>query len=141
MADLTAVKDDQRQNGELVAVALAAVKVFKGALLTFNASGFADVGDANERFAGVAVETVDNSGGAAGAKVVRVWRRGVVSVGCSGATQATVGSLAYVSDDQTVTFTGGAGAIPIGTVVGFVSATEVRVDINVTAPAFATPAS
>ena len=141
MADLTAVRDDQRQNGELVAVALAAVKVFKGALLTFNSSGYADVGDANERFAGVAVETVDNSGGNAGDKTVRVWRRGVVSVGCSGATQATVGQLAYVSEDQTVTFSGAANAIPMGTVVEYVSATEVRVDINVTAPTYATPAS
>lgn len=141
MADLTAPKDDQRQNGELVAVKLAAVKVYKGALLTFNSDGYADVGDSNERFAGVAAETVDNSGGAAGDKEVRVWRRGVVSVGCSAATQADVGKLAYVSDDQTVTFTPSAGAIPIGTVVGFVSATEVRVDINVTAPQYATPAS
>lgn len=133
MADLTEVRDDQRQNGELVSVALAAVKAFKGAALTFNSAGYADVADANEALAGVAAETVDNSGGAAGDKSVRVWRRGVVQFNCSGATQANVGDEAYLSDDNTVVFTEDAGGIPIGVVVGFESATSVRVDINVSA--------
>lgn len=130
MSDLTASRDDKRQEGVLVDVALAAVKVFKGSILTFNSSGYADVGDASETFAGIAMETVDNSGGSAGDKSVRVWREGVVELNCSGASQATVGKNAFVSDDNTVHFTSAAGLVPIGVVVGFVSSTAVRVHIN-----------
>jgi hypothetical protein len=130
MADLTAAKDDSRQNGELVAVALAAVKVFKGANINFNTSGYAKkaADTASEVFAGVAVETVDNSAGAAGDKVVRVWRRGVSSMACSGATQAWVGQKVYAVDDNVVALAATTtNDVLVGTVVGFVSATEVRV--------------
>ncbi len=132
MADLTAARDDERQNGELIAVPLAAVKVFKGALLTFNSAGYADVGDASEPLAGVAIETVDNSAGAAGDKTVRVWRTGVFTFAGSGFTQADVGKQVQVSDDQTVVLnSAGSGKVQIGRIVEFVSATSVRVQINV----------
>jgi hypothetical protein len=130
MADLTAVKDDERQNGELVAVSLAAVKVFKGAILTFNSSGYADVGDADEAFAGIAAETVDNSGGSAGDKEVRVWREGIVTLDKGSAVQGDVGKNAFVTDDQTVHVTSAADRVPIGVIVGLVSVTQVRVHLN-----------
>ena len=130
MADLTAVVDDERQNGELVSLKLAAVKVWKGALLTFNSAGYADVGDADEPFAGVAAETVDNSGGAAGDLEVRVWREGIVTLNKATAVQADVGLNAFCADDSTVDVTSAAGNVPIGVIVGLVSSSKVRVHLN-----------
>lgn len=135
MTDLAAAIADERQNGEVVSVKLAVVKVFKGAILTFNSAGYADVGDASEALAGIAIETVDNSAGSAGALSVRVFRTGVVELGCGSTTQASVGKEAFVTDDATVHFTAGVGLIPIGVVVGLTSATKVRVDLNRTANA------
>lgn len=132
MADLTAARDDERQNGNIVSVPLAAVKAFKGAILTFNTSGYADQGDASEPLAGVAIETVDNSGGNAGDKRVRVWRDGVFTFAGSGFTQADVGKQVQVSDDQTVVLTSaGSGKVQIGRIVEYVSATAVRVQLDV----------
>lgn len=130
MADLVVAKDDVRQNGELVSVKLANVKVFKGSNLNFNAAGFAKKASdtAAETFAGVAVETVDNSAGVAGAVEVRVWRRGVSSMACTGAAQAWVGQKVYAVDDNVVALAATTtNDVLVGTVVSFVSATEVRV--------------
>lgn len=135
MSDLTQARADERQEGVLVDVALAAVKVFKGAILTFNSAGYADVGDPSEAFAGVALETVDNSAGAAGALSVRVWREGVVELNTTAATQASVGKEVYVTDDNTVTTTAATTLVPIGVIVGYVSATKVRVHLNRSATA------
>lgn len=130
MSDLTEARADERQEGILVDVALAAVKVFKGSILTFNTSGYADVGDADETFAGIAMETVDNSAGAAGDKYVRVWREGVVTLNKASAVQADVGKNAFVADDNTVDVTSAAGNMPIGVIVGLVSSSAVRVHVN-----------
>ena len=131
MADITAPRHDERQTGDIVAVKLAAVKVYAGGLLTFNTAGFADIADASEPLAGVAIESVDNSAGAAGDVSVRVHRSGVFSFAGSGFTQADCGKEVFVSDDQTVTVGGsGAGRIPVGRIVTVESATKVRVQIN-----------
>lgn len=131
MADITAPRHDERQTGELVHVKLAAVKVFAGGLLTFNTAGFADVADASEPLAGVAIETVDNAAGAAGDKIVRVHRTGIFSFNGTGFTAADAGKEVFVSDDQTVVVGGtGAGRIPVGRIVEVLSATKVRVQIN-----------
>lgn len=132
MANLTASKPDERQEGILIDVALAAVKVFKGANVSFNAAGYAkgSADTASENFAGVAMETVDNSAGAAGDKFIRIWREGVSSMTCAGATQAWVGQDVYAVDDQTVALAATTtNDVKVGKVVGFVSATEVRVKI------------
>lgn len=130
MADLTAATDDQRQEGVVVALPMAAVKVYKGAILTFNSAGYADVADASETFAGIAMETVDNSAGSAGDKTVKVVREGIVTVGKSSAVQADCGLNAFVTDDSTVHTTSAAGLTPIGVVVGLVSSSAVRVHLN-----------
>lgn len=132
MADITAPRHDERQTGDIVAVKLAAVKVYAGGLLTFNTAGFADVADASEPVAGVAIESVDNSGGSAGDKTVRVHRNGVFSFAGTGFTQADVGKEVFISDDQTVVVGGsGAGRIPAGRIVVVETATKVRVQLNV----------
>lgn len=130
MANLIASRPDQRQEGILIDVPLAAVKVFKGANVSYNAAGFAKGSSdtTGEVFAGVAIETVDNSAGAAGAKIVRVWREGVLSMPIVGATQAAVGKNVYAVDDNVVGLTT-TNSLLVGKVVQFVSATEVRVKI------------
>lgn len=132
MSDLTASKADERQEGILIDVPLAAVKVFKGSNLNFNTAGFAKKASdtASEKFAGLAMETVDNSAGAAGDKAVRIWVEGVSSMGCASATQAWVGQDVFAVDDNLVALAATTtNDVRVGKVVGFVSATEVRVKI------------
>lgn len=132
MTNLTADKADERQEGILVDVSLAATKVFKGSNVSINTSGFAKKASdtTGEVFAGVAMETVDNSAGAAGDKYVRVWKEGVFSMTCASATQAWVGQKVYAVDDNVVALAATTtNDVLVGTVVGFVSDTEVRVKI------------
>jgi len=71
-----------------------------GAAVVINPSGFAEAGTAaaaNQRIVGVATEVVDNTGGANGAKVVTVWKRGIVDATIAGGiAQAQVGAPAYL---------------------------------------------
>jgi hypothetical protein len=71
-----------------------------GAAVIINASGFAEAGTAaaaNQRIVGVATEVVDNTGGANGARVVTVWKRGIVDATIAGGiAQAQVGAPAYL---------------------------------------------
>lgn len=133
MANLTAERPDQRQEGILVDIPLAAsTKVFKGSNVNYNTSGLAkkaaDV--ANEVFAGVAIETKDSNLNAEDQKYVRVWKEGVFSMNCTGATQAWVGQNVYVVDDNLVALAATpTNDVLVGRVVQFVSATEVRVKI------------
>lgn len=58
---------------------MAATKIFKGALVGLNTDGYAlpmAHGTASLRFVGIASETVDNSGGAPGAKRLNVTKSG-----------------------------------------------------------------
>ena len=134
MADQSAARDDQRQDGKLISVPMAAVKIYKGALVTFNSSGYADVADASEPLAGVAFETVDNSAGSAGDKNVRVYRDGVFEFTAAGLTQADMGKqVQVVGDDNTVILNAtGAGKVQIGRIVRVNSATSCLVQLDVT---------
>ena len=134
MADLTAPRHDERQTGEILALPLAAVKVFAGSILTYNAAGYADVGDASEALAGVAIETVDNSAGAAGDVDVRVHRSGVFKFNAAGLTVADNGKAVQIGgDDNTVAIgTAGAGKVQIGRIARVISATECLVQLDVT---------
>lgn len=132
MSDVTTTRDDKRQEGQIVSVPIAAVAVVKGALLNFNASGYAkNASDTSgEAFAGVAIDEVDNSEGSAGDLSTRVWCEGVFSMDCSGATQAWVGQKVYAVDNHTVALAATTtNDVLVGTVVQYVSATEVRVKI------------
>lgn len=133
MSDITAVRNDKRQTGDIYAVDLAAVAVFAGGLLTFNTSGYAEPANASQAVAGVAIESVDNSAGSAGDKTVRVYRNGIFSFDAAGLTQADTGKEVFVgANDNTVVVGGtGAGRIPVGRIVEVVSATEARVQLNV----------
>lgn len=105
-------RNSPRQEGEVFRQALAAVKVFAGALLMRNATGYLTKGQTALGLigAGVALEQVDNSGGAAGDKSVSFRKdvfRFVNSASTDLITIADIGKVAWAVDDQTVAKTPG----------------------------------
>lgn len=130
MADITTSRHDARQEGILVDVKLAAsTTLYAGTLVNANTSGLAVKGSdtASEVFLGVAMETVDS----AKKPYIRVWAEGVFDFDFSGtATQATVGKDVYVVDNHTVALAATTtNDVRVGKVIGFNSATSVRVKI------------
>lgn len=132
MANLAVDRADGRQEGVLVEAYIAAsTKIFKGSNVAYNTAGYAvkGVDTASFAFAGVAMETVDNTG-SAGDKYVRVWKEGVFDMNCASATQAWVGQDVYLVDDNLVALAATTtNDVRVGKVVGFTSATSVRVKI------------
>lgn len=109
----------------------AAATIFKGSSVMVSAAGYATslTPTASTQFVGVALEKIDNSAGAAGAKYIRVYRDGSHSVVAVGQTQANVGDTVYWTDNETV----GASASTrqlAGVITEFISATEVMVDVR-----------
>lgn len=116
----TTPKRDSKTFGRPVA---ATKKIFEGALVCLNASGFATPGAVATTLKadGLALSTVDNTTGADGALTVQV-ERGTFRFANSAAgdliVRADIGASAYVVDDQTVAKTnGGATRSVAGTIV------------------------
>lgn len=114
MAALTAEFDAPEVEGKFRSLALAAgVKILKGALVVLS-GGYAEPGVTGLGLiaAGRAEETVDNTGGAAGALSVRV-RKGTFAWNAGAAgdaiTAANIGQQAWIIDDNTVGLTNGGG--------------------------------
>jgi hypothetical protein len=109
----------------------ATFKIFKGAICKLNAAGYLapQSAEAAGFKAGIAIELVDNSAGANGALWCQVLRKGTFLLTFVGLTQADLGSIAYASDDQTVSATQAANEIAVGTIVGFESATSGWVEL------------
>ena len=110
----------------------AGAKIYAGSLVCVNADGFAVPAADNSDyvFVGVALEQMDNSAGANGAKSLRVRREGVFEFDAASITQAMVGDPMYVVDDHT--FDDAAGPtndIKVGLLVKFASATKGWIDI------------
>lgn len=119
---LTADRNTQMQDGELIAVPLAAVKVFAGSLVAANATGYATPGaaDATLTYLGRAEETVDNAAGAPGAKTVLVRRGKSFKFGNYATdlvTQAELGKPCFIYDDAQVAKTSNNGARPVAGIV------------------------
>jgi hypothetical protein len=108
-------RNTPHKDAELVVLPIAAnVKVFAGALVAASATGYVTPGATATTltYLGRAEEFVDNTGGAAGAKTVRV-RRGKAfkwknSAG-DAVTQAELGKTCYIEDDETVSKTNAGG--------------------------------
>lgn len=105
----------------------ASTTIYAGACVCVNSSGYAIAGSDTSglRFVGIAVEQVDNSSGSNGDLDV-VCEFGQVERGLTAAsmTQATVGAIAVISDDQTVTTgTAATNDVRCGTVVAYSSNT------------------
>ncbi len=129
---LTDVRDVVVKDGWIVAHKMAAVKIFQGALVMVNAAGFlTNVTDTTGCFfAGVAMETVDNSAGAAGDLNCRVQKRGNALLTGSGFAQADVGEVIYASANDVVTKTSAANRNIVGVMVEFESATKIWVELK-----------
>ena len=114
MTALTASKGVRRRDGEFFSRGVAAnAKIFAGAIVCLSA-GFAVKGTSalNLIADGVAEESVDNTGGAAGAIAVQT-RPGnhycVNSLAADLITVAEIGTDCFIVDDQTVAKTSGGG--------------------------------
>jgi hypothetical protein len=108
-------------------------KIYAGSLVCANTSGYtvpaADT--AGLKFLGVALEQVDNTGSANGAKKIRVRRSGAFEFDALSITQAMVGSSMYVVDDHTIDDASGPTAdIRVGILVKYVSDTKGWIDIT-----------
>ncbi|KQS90536.1 cytoplasmic protein [Rhizobium sp. Leaf386] len=91
--------------------------IYQGAAVGENGSGYSRPLVAGDPFQGFAIETVDNSAGAAGAKGVNVRARGRIVLPISGlAITANDRPAVYASDDDTFTLTASSNSL-----IGYVS--------------------
>lgn len=112
-------------------IGLAAdTKIWNGALVAINTAGEAlpAVNTTNYKCVGIATATVDNTGGAAGAKKVTCEYKHIYRLKSSGLTAADIDKIVYVTDDQTVTTTAGNG-VKTGRVYALDGADHVWVEI------------
>ncbi len=102
------------------------VKIYAGSLVCVGSHGFAIPGaDASGNvLMGVALEQADNTGGNDGDIKVRVRRKGVFEFAATSITQAMVGDLMYVVDDQTFDETSPGNNVVAGILVKYISATK-----------------
>lgn len=111
--------------------------IYQGTFVFVNANGYADDDTATgvNGFAGVAVGEVDNSSGADGAKNVEVWTCGDFEwVGAGTYSQANVGDVVYAENNYDIGLSIDSASVPIGVVVGYVSATKLIIRIKPTQP-------
>jgi hypothetical protein len=113
MAALTADRPTPKRDGRNLNLPVAAsTKIYAGAIVAVNSSGYATKGATSTtlKAAGVAKEQVDNSAGSDGALRIEV-ARGVHQFANSSAGDliglADIGSTCYIVDDQTVAKTNG----------------------------------
>jgi hypothetical protein len=134
MAALTKDRATPYRDGIEIDFPVAAdIKIYAGSLVCANTTGYAvpAADTAGLKFAGVALEQADNTGGANGAKTVRLRRSGVFEFDAASITQAMVGTAMYTVDDHTMDdATGPTNDIRIGILVKYVADTIGWVDIT-----------
>jgi hypothetical protein len=126
MSSLTQPYEAFEKPGLVVSYKVSNVKIYKGALVGVNSSGYAlpmAHGTASLKFIGVANETVDNSAGSAGDKSISVTKNGaLVMKAVSGYTPALadLGKEAYANTDWEVQIAtaGLTNQYKVGTIVG-----------------------
>lgn len=112
MTNLAADRNTPRVEGDVKSLPMSASKIYAGAIVCRNATGYAAKGAVSTTLIGVgrADEQVDNSGGNPGDKRIRV-REGKFIFNNSSAgdliTIADIGKPAYIVDDNTVAKTSG----------------------------------
>lgn len=134
MAALTDTKEVNEKAARRIQYPVAAGEViYRGAMVMINAAGYLKPAQAevDAVFAGMAMETVDNSNGVDGALEGDVLTDGLHQLAGSGFSQADVKSSVYASDDQTVSTVQGVNEPLIGKIEQVVSATEVYVRLEV----------
>lgn len=104
---------------------VAATTIYKNSFVGLNAAGYlkqyvapaSDTTQVGDRFIGIAMEHVVNSG-AVGVKVCKVQTMGDFSYALSGVGVLDIGKPVFVSDDQTLSISGSGNAY-VGTIVGY----------------------
>jgi hypothetical protein len=134
MAGLTKDRATPYRDGIEIDYPVAAnTKIFAGSLVCTNSGGYlVPAADAiGLKFAGVAIEQMDNTGGANGAKKVRVRRTGVFEFDALSISQSMLGSSMYVMDDHTFDDSSGpTNDIRLGILVKYVADTKGWIDIT-----------
>lgn len=135
MGALTASRNTAKRAGEDFSFPVAAsTKIFGGALVAINSSGYLTKGAVSTslKCVGRADEYVDNSTGADGALSCRV-SRGVFCFANSASTdliaRSDIGADCYIVDDQTVAKTSGSSARSIAGKIRDVDSDGVWVEI------------
>lgn len=133
MPALSQPYETHEREGLIVAYPVKAnARIWKGALVCVDSTGYlVPASDtANLRFVGVAFESVDNTGGANGAKRCRVVKRGTFIYNRIGSfTQADIGVTARAVTDNEVAKTS-TNNIVVGTVVELLDGNRVRIRID-----------
>lgn len=123
-----------RRLGKMVSYSAGVGTIYAGALVMIDANGFALPAAAslnNNGCVGVAIATVDNSGGSAGDLKVTV-QEGEFLFAADTIAQANVGERVYADDDNTIDETQATNAPLAGLLVEFVSASEGWVSVSMT---------
>lgn len=127
MAALTAAKEiASRDPDEYGYPVLTATTIYKGAIVSVDDAGFAVPASdtAAHRVIGIAKETVLNPG-ASGVNWVKVVSGRAFLIAAVSITQAMVGDVMFVVDDQTVDDAAGTtNDVPVGRLVEFISTTS-----------------
>ena len=132
MTALTKDYHRQLKEGKISAYPLAAdAIIFKGALVMI-VLGTGYLVPAADTASGViqghAYESMDNTGGSAGDKKVRVFKFGIIELIVTGVTEADIGKLVYATDDNTGVLTGAVNSVVIGKVDGIKGTNVAYVD-------------
>jgi hypothetical protein len=127
----TEINTPELPSGIYRAPLAASTKIFAGAIVALNNSGYAvpAADSANFRVIGRAEETVDNSGGSAADLYISV-KRGVfawANDATNACTIAHVGKKVYVKDDNSIQSVTGTNSVVAGLMIGFENG-EVVVD-------------
>ena len=134
MAALTKDRATPYRDGVEIEFPVAAnIKIYAGSLVCANINGYAvpAADTIGLRFLGVALEQADNTGGANGAKTVRLRRSGAFEFDAASITQAMVGTAMYIVDDHTIDDASGpVNDIRVGVLVKYVADTKGWVDIT-----------
>lgn len=104
---------------------LTATKIYAGSLVAIDSAGYAKpaADAASLKVVGVSTEQVDNTG-ASGDKSIKVDAPILARFNASSITQAMVGQVMYVVDDNTFDDGAGTNGITAGVLVEFISTTE-----------------
>lgn len=120
-AALSASRDTPQRYGDYVGLTVASNEIiYAGAMVAVNTAGYAvpAADTAGQSVIGRAEETVDNRGVLySAAKAIKVARGIFRWANGDAATDADIGKIAYVTDDQTVNKTGGGQNIIAGSIV------------------------
>lgn len=136
MTTLAADKPRTLVTGDFNSVGIIADDiVYEGAMVGDNASGYGRPLVAADKFLGHALEKVDNTGGTAGAKNIRLrsGRYKMVST-ITGVAITDVNKKVYASDDDTLTLTADTNS-RVGTVIRYVKANTAIVEFQANEPA------